>query len=344
MAKSTENSQYTALERELNAGDVGNLYLFWGEESYLRDHWVGVIRRVLFPEGMEDFNHKLFEGKDADMDDVRAAVETVPFFSGRTLVELRGLDIFANEPTRGAMSEIISDIPDYCCLLIVFDLPDMKPKATTALYKELAKLGRVVEFTAQAQSKLVNWIIRRFAVFSCEISREDADYLIFYCGSLMTGLVQEIDKLAYYCGPRRVTRSDIEEAAIAVPTAVVYRMTDALSTREYDRAAQIMSELIAMRESPIMLLSLIARQFRQLYTAVLAAQEGRGVEYVKELWGMRSDYPARLLVNNSRAFSCEWLEDILLLCARTDFEMKSSGSDGEGLLYSLFLKIAGAPS
>lgn len=344
MAKNTENVQYAALERELSAGEIGPLYLFWGEESYLREHWVGVIRKHLLPEGMADFNHKLFEGKDIDMDEVRTAVDTVPFFSDRTLVELRGLDIFSNEPLRSAMAEIVSDVPDYCCLLVVFDLPDMKPKATTALYKEISKLGKVVEFTAQSQSKLVNWIIRRFTALGCNISHEDADYMIFYCGSLMTGLILEVDKLAAYCGPRRVTRADIEEVAIAVPTAIVYRMTDALSSGEHGRAAEIMAELIAMRESPIMLLSLIARQFRQLYTACLALRQGRGAEYVKELWGMRSDYPARLLINNAKLFSREKLENILKLCAKTDFEMKSNGSDNEGLLCSLFLNIAGTPS
>ena len=44
--------------------DRGNAYLFYGEESYLREYYLGEIRKRLIPAGFEEFNYHALEGKD----------------------------------------------------------------------------------------------------------------------------------------------------------------------------------------------------------------------------------------------------------------------------------------
>ena len=44
------------LKQDLKSGEPGSLYVFHGEEAYLRDYYLGQLRKKLIPPGMEAFN------------------------------------------------------------------------------------------------------------------------------------------------------------------------------------------------------------------------------------------------------------------------------------------------
>ena len=60
----TDNSAMQALKRDLRQGAPKNLYVFHGEEAYLREFYLGELRKAVLPAGLEDFNHHTAEGKD----------------------------------------------------------------------------------------------------------------------------------------------------------------------------------------------------------------------------------------------------------------------------------------
>ena len=63
--KTTKNEAYQKLKTDLKEGNpLGNAYLFYGEESYLREYYLGEIRKRLIPAGFEEFNYHALEGKD----------------------------------------------------------------------------------------------------------------------------------------------------------------------------------------------------------------------------------------------------------------------------------------
>ena len=58
--KSTKNEAYQKLKTDLKDGNaLGNAYLFYGEESYLREYYLGQMRKALVPAGFEEFNLSL---------------------------------------------------------------------------------------------------------------------------------------------------------------------------------------------------------------------------------------------------------------------------------------------
>ena len=74
------------LKKDLSAGTVGSLYLFHGEEVYLRDYYLGRLRELLVGGGMEEFNLHTISGKDFTPRMLEEAVDCLPMMSGRTLV------------------------------------------------------------------------------------------------------------------------------------------------------------------------------------------------------------------------------------------------------------------
>ena len=83
----------------------------------------------------------------------------------------------------------------------------------------------------------------------------------------------------------------------------------------------------------------LGRQMRQLYSARLAMEQGRGASYVANLWGIKP-YPAEKLMTSAKRFSIKWCRRAVIRCGQTDLAMKSTGRDGQELLSSLLLELA----
>ena len=334
-----DQSAYQKLKKDIAAGDIGRLYVFHGEETYLRDHYLGQMRKKLLPAGMEEFNLHTLNGREFDVRTLEQLVDCLPMMSGRTLIQVNDYDLYKGGD-KDALAALLSDLPEYVCLVFVYDLIEYKADARTKLAGVLKKYGSVVAFNRQEQGDLVDWIARRFRALDKDIGTEEAKYLIFLCGDLMTTLISEIGKIGAYAPHHRITREDIDAVATPQLDAVVFQMTDAIAQGNFDRAAAVLSDLFHMQEAPIKLLSVLGRQLRQLYTARLAIEERKSAGYLMELWGMRSAWPTEKLMQSARRFSLPWCRNAVLRCAQCDLAMKSTGADGQELMTSLLLELA----
>ena len=317
---------------------IGTLYVFHGEEAYLRDFYLGQLKKKLLPAGMEEFNLHTLSGKEFDVKTLAQLVDCLPMMSERTLIVVNDYDIYKGD--KDALAAVLRELPDYVCLVFVYDLIEYKADARTKLAALLKEKGSVVPFNRQGQGDLVDWISRRFKAMDHDIGTEDAKYLIFLCGDLMNNLISEIGKIGSYAAHHRVTRQDIDAVATPQLDAVVFQMTDAIAAGNFDKAAEVLGELLHMQEAPIKLLAVLGKQLRQLYTARLAIEHRKGVPYLMELWGMRSAYPAERLMQSARRFSLPWCRRAVLRCGQTDLAMKSTGADGEELLIGLLMELA----
>lgn len=340
--KQADNSAYKQLKQDLANKAIGKLYLFHGEETYLRDYYFEQMKKQLLPDGMESFHFHTLEGKNCTAQRLSELVDMLPMMGDRTLIAVTDYDLFkAAEDERKQMAALLSDLPDYCCLVFIYDLIEYKSDARMkALSKAIKEHGSVVKFDRQSQNDLSDWIRRRFRAQNHTIAPADAQYLLFLCGDLMNGLIPEIEKIGAFAKQQQVTREDMDAVAIPQLDAVVFQMTDALMQRNFDKAASVLSDLFHMQQAPIMILAVLGKHFRQLYTARLALDKGKGVPYLMELWGLRSSYPAERLMSSAKRFGPKYCRKAILRCAETDLAMKSvSGADSEDLLVSLLLEL-----
>ena len=341
--KQADQAAYQKLKKDLSSGSVGSLYIFHGEEAYLRDHYLDQMKKKLIPAGMESFNYHLLPGKTLTLQKLSETIDALPMMSQRTLVVVSDYDIFkAPEGERTLMTQLLQDLPEYCCLVFVYDtIPYKSDARMKKLAGAIKASGQVVQFVRQAQNDLVDWIGRRFRALDHDIATADAQYLIFLCGDLMHGLISEIEKIGAFAKNRRVTRGDIDAVAIPVIDAVVFQMTDALTRRQNDKALSVLNDLLRLQQAPIMILAVLGKHLRQLYTARIALETRKGSRWVMELWKMRSSYPAEKLMDAARRYDLNWCKMAMRRCAETDLTMKSvPGVDSKELLLSLVLELA----
>ena len=198
MAEKREGAALRKFKEDLAAGTPGPAYIFCGEETYLRSYYLSELRRKLIPAGFEEFNDHTLDGKTLTAEALAEVVEAMPMMAERTLTVVTDWDIFKlGEDQREKLIALLSDLPDYGCLVFVYDTVAYKPnRAMKKLCKAISDHVEAVEFAPVSGSDLVAWVSRRFRALDKDIDRQTAEYLIFTCGSLMTGLVQEIGKIA----------------------------------------------------------------------------------------------------------------------------------------------------
>ena len=339
--KTVDNTAMRELKQAIKAGAPKRLYLFYGEEAFLRDDCLNLLKKAILPPGLEDFNLHAAQGKECSVDWIGQAADCLPMMSERTLVVVTDFDLFGlGDKAKEQLIEILSNLPDYCCLVFVYDLLAYKPAKKDKLAALLSKGGGVVNFQRQETRQLAGWICRQFEKAGKSVDSADAEYLIFLVGDLMHDLSAEIGKIAAYAAHPRVTRADMDAVAIPKVEAVVYQMTDAMARKDFDKAACVLADLLHSREAPVMILSAMGKYFQQLYTARLYLDAGKGRDDLMALWEMKSGYPADKLMDAARRFSLPWCRYALRRCYETDIALKSSyGQEGE-VLTGLLMELA----
>ena len=347
MAKNDSRSRsggYEALRAAIKAGVPANLYIFYGEERYLLQTMARQLKELLIPGGFEEFNYHRLTGKGLTVQELAETAEAMPMMAEHTLITVTDMDIFKlDESQRTALIDLLGDFPPYCTLVFLYEqVPYKRDGKMKKLCAALNEYVQEVEFVQQERSDLLKWLKRRFAATGHDIDQTAADHLLFTCGSLMRGLIPEVEKIAAYARHERITVEDIDAVAEPVLDARIFDMTNAVTARNYDRAAAILADLLRMQTEPIAILAALGKELRRLYTARLALDGGKDRVWLKELWSMSSDYPAKLLLQAARNVDHDWCRQAVKRCQVLDRRMKSERNmDSEGELKLLLMELAG---
>ena len=331
---------YGAELKRLRQEGPQRVYVLWGEEDYLRDSYLAELKKLCLAEGTEAFNYHRLQAPGPDLASLIESVEAMPFMGERTFTEVRDFDAARCEPE--ALKALLQDVPEWATVAFVYD-PGGAPDGRLAAVKAMKKAGEDLEFTSPEAAALTRWVMRRVESCGKTIDPAAADRLIWTCGERMNGLIPEITKIVGYAKGKAVTAADIDAVAKKAPETTVFDLTDALGAGQYDKAAQLLADLLADRdEKPQGLLAMVSEQFRRLYAARLARDNGQGAAFitacVPELAG--KSYPLRLLQEACRRYSVERLGRAVSLCAACDYAMKSTGGREETLLKQLLLQLA----
>ncbi len=340
-----KDTAYQKLRSDLKAGTPGSAYIFHGEESYLRQRALEELQKVLIPSGAEAFNFHKLEGQGLTPDVLAETAEAMPMMAERTLIVVSDYDLFRlNQDALEKVTAFLEDVPPYCCVVFVYDTIAYKPLKTTKAQKALAKAvetyAEAVEFVPAQGSRLTDWITAHFAALGKSIDVPTAEYFVFVCGDLMTGLAMEINKIASYTKGSVVTKKDIDAVADPVLSAEVFRLSDAVAQGKYDRAASILADLLKMQTEPIMIAAALGAQLRRIWTARLALDSGRGKTWAMDLWGMKPGYVSNMLFSAAQRTSAEWCANAVKRCQELDRRFKSQrGVDPSGELKLLLAEL-----
>ena len=328
------------LKTSIKNKSLDRLYFFHGEETFLLNHYLTQMKKLTLDPLTESFNFHRLNSETFDIRDFADAVENLPMMAESTFVQVDDIDLFKlNEGDRSKMAEILSDIPEYCTVVFTYLTVGWKPDKRLKKLWEAVDGGCIVEFAKQDQRDLIAWVTRHFAANKKRISTDLCAYLIDITGGTMTALSGEIDKICAYSGADEIRKTDIDAVTEPVLDAVVFQMTDLLSSGRYDQALLKLQQLLKMQQEPLAILGAVGGHFRRIGTARTLLDNGKNSSELQKLCGI-PDYPARKTMEAARRFRPEFCRKAARLVLETDYKMKTSFDDSERLLELLILQLA----
>ncbi len=246
------------INEDIKTGNFKQVYLLYGEERYLRRQYRDRLKGALCQEG-DTMNVHFYEGKDVNVGEVIDLAETLPFFADRRVIFVENSGLFKSGGEK--MAEYLSAPNDTTFFVFTESEVDKRSK----LYKTVQSGGCVVEFAAQDENTLKRWIAGALKKEGKLITESTVNLFQQKTGTDMDNIHMELEKLICYCMERDVVdASDVEAVCTNRISNHIFDMINAIADRQLQNALKLYYDLLALKEPPMRILFLIARQCNML--------------------------------------------------------------------------------
>lgn len=305
-----------SLQEDIKNQDFKKAYLFCGEEAYLKQQYKHRMKAALLPED-DSMNFSLFEGKKTEPKSVIDLAETMPFFADRRVIMLEDTGFFKSQCTD--LTEYMAELPDYLCMIFVEDEVDKRSR----MYKAVKKYGRVVEFAKQDSQTLIRWVLNMMKREGKKITQGDMELFLTKTGTDMGNIEKELEKLlCYTMGRDVITAGDIEAVCTTQITNHIFDMIRAVTEKRQKRALDLYYDLLSLKEPPMRILFLLARQFNLIMQVKELSKEGYDQPAIAKRTGLQP-FVVRNYAGYANRYSTEDLRATVEECVQTEAKVKT---------------------
>jgi DNA polymerase-3 subunit delta len=328
------------------------LRVYYGSDSYSRAQAVAELKQQLDSDGMLQANTVQFDGGHLDVPAVVAACETMPFLAANRLVIITDL-LTQARPTRArtgrrsaresrAPSEIdqvlesVQRMPASTTLLMLEG--ELRGNATLETLRPYADLR---EFPLLSEQQLLGWVRSRAGELGTTFEPRAAALLVASIrGSDLWTLAAEVEKLTLFALGRAVTEADVQQLVPATHESNVFGMVDAVVTGKLDRALQQVRLLQRDGAAAPYLITMIARQYRQLIIAEDLAAAGASMSAIAKETGIRSEAVIPRIIQQARRMGPAQLQRAFERILEADLSIKRGAVDEDVAVELLITDLA----
>lgn len=301
---------------DIKQNQFKNVYLLYGDEVYLKHQYRDKMLHALGTEE-DTMNFAKYEGKGISEAEVISLADTVPFFAEHRVILLEDTGFFKNASDR--LPVYVKDLPEYLVMIFVESEVDKRNR----LFKATSKAGRVVEFSVQKEDTLLTWIAQMLGREGKKITKTDAKMLLSRTGTDMSNISSEVEKLICYIWDRSVvTETDIEAVCSEQMENRIFDMIRAVTEKKQEQALTLYYDLLALKEPPMRILYLIARQYNQMMQVKELSELGCGLQEISSKLGIQS-FLVRNYLNYGRQYTAQKLLEIVKRCTDTEEAVKT---------------------
>ena len=304
------------LNEEIKSGQLRQVYLLYGEEDYLRRQYRDKLKNAL-TGGNDSMNCHYFEGKDIRTGEVIDLAETLPFLAERRVIIIENSGLFKRGGEQ--LAEYLKEPSETAFFVLVEREIDKRSK----LFKSVSVKGRAVEFKAQDESILKRWILGILKKENKKITERDLELFLEKTGTSMENISKELEKLVCYCMDREaVTGEDIEAVCTRQINNQIFDMMNAIAEKRQKEAMSLYYDLLTLKEPPMRILFLLARQFNLLLQVRELKKKGYPVKTIGENVGLPG-FIAGKYVNQAAKFSAKDLRQAVTDCVEAEEAVKT---------------------
>ena len=316
------------LNQDIKTREFKRFYLLFGEEEFLKQSYKKRLREAI--AGDDTMNYNYFEGKGMDVRELISLANTMPFFSERRLILVEDSGFF--KAASDELVEAMADIPDTTCMVFVESAVDKRNR----LYKKVKELGYAAELKKQDASQLARWAAGILARNGRKITAATMELVLEKTGYDMETISSELEKLiSYTMGREVVTAEDVEAVTTVQVSNKIFEMVNAIVTGKTRAAMDLYEDLLTLKEPPMRILFLIARQFNQLFLTKELLDSGADRAAIASKLKV-PPFVAGKLMPQARSFTREQIAGCVEACVEAEEAVKT-GRLGDRMAVELMI-------
>jgi DNA polymerase-3 subunit delta len=322
-------------------------YLFHGPNALARDEEIAKMKAKLGEPDIAAMNTTVLDNS-VGFTDIVAAADAMPFLAEKRLVVVRnwlrdkgkakrGKGQGANADADDELTRYLRQTSETTRLVFAEDeaLPDSH--SVVQLAQDKASGGHIKLF--ELPDNPVRWITDRAKHKNSEIapqaalllgtkinrgSSNDRDHFISDSRTYLYKLDNELEKLVAYAHNRRIESADVEALVKDEDIADIFKFIDAISLRNGAEAFKFVRGVLTRGESPLVVLSHLARQIRLMIQA--KEHEHLSGDALAQLIGVHP-FAAKKALQQSQRFGMAELISALESILRADSAIKTGQMD-----------------
>lgn len=262
-------------------------------------------------------NTHFFEGKNVPVGEIIDLAETLPFLAQRRVIFITDSGLFKSGGEQ--MAEYLQSPGETAFFVFTESEIDKRSK----LYKAVNSKGYAAEFAPQDENTLKRWAAGILAKEGKKITENTVLLLLSKTGTDMETIRAELEKLICYCMDRDViTSEDVETICTTRVSSHIFDMINAIAAKEQKRALELYYDLLALKEPPMRILFLIARQCNMLLQAKELKSKGYDNRTIGSKIGV-APFIAGKYVSQAAKFKTSLLRSAVEKCVEAEEAVKT---------------------
>ena len=265
-------------------------------------------------------------------------LQTMPFMSDYRLILIKNSGLFAigRKDDTALLASYANDMPKNA--VIIFN--EEKIDKRNSFYKIVDKKGMCVDFKLPSENELVDFLVKRAKKRKVIVSSSSCVYFLRCILGNMDTIVSEIDKLIDYCMEKgEIKNNDIDAVCTKSLESKIFYLTEQIGNRNLSNALYAYENLILNKEQPLMILAMIARQFRYILQLKELSEKGFNADMAASALGIRR-FQAVEFLKQSSSFEYNTLIKALKDCLECDVKIKTGKLSDKTGVESLIIKYS----
>ena len=324
-------------------------YIFHGPDQFSAKALLNRLKARLGSPEMVDLNTTALDGKSISLNDLVHHASAMPFLADKRLVIVTNYltrigstgNAKGDKDALEKLDQFLDDLPPTTNLIFMED--NTLRKSHRILKKGLAIDKCVHDFSSISPQRLPQWIEKRVKSKDAEIERQAAIALANVVGDNLRQLDNEIEKLTLYVNnSRSITLADVELLCPYTADSETFAMANAIGRGDLKAAQNQLHKRLEEGQTAPAIMGGIAGQFRGLLEVKSMAAQGLSPKEIAEAKGWRSDYAAKMRLQEARNFSRGQLVQIFNILLESDVAVKTGQIDNTLVLDTLITRLCRA--
>ncbi|GKS69534.1 DNA polymerase III, delta subunit [Nitrosomonas sp. PY1] len=298
---------------------MASLYVLFGDEILLM---VEAMDLILFHAQQLGYTEREIYTVEQHFNwlSLRNASNSLSLFGSRKIIDIR---IPSGKPGKeggGMIEAYCASIPPDTLTLVTLPKID-KATQNAAWFKALENRGVVIPFNAIEREQLPDWIAKRLEKQQQKTDTATLRFMVDQVEGNLLAAHQEIQKLALVYPAGHLSLDEVRAVIFNMARYDVYQLADALIALDQERFARILSALKNEGMAPLLILTVLTEQIRQLINLRKGINSGRPIASLlqtERIWKNRQ----KTVMNAVKQLKFESLRQAILHAARMDRMMK----------------------